>query len=289
MVKFMKGALLVGVASLALGSVAMAQDSDGLKPEEFKCMTGLSKAGAKFTGAKAKCAMKCQQSASKVPPAEDRADCYSPYGGATADCIVHNNLKPGKSAEELYVAAIRKACDPTVKVGSKANCPECFGTNGDCNTFATDRMNTNEGQVDDFGPGVFCKGQGKAPTAPTKEELGCELSTAKALVKLVGSINKCYDKCNSNLFKSVIPAGSCDPPTPSDGATSTCLSTARSKTVLAVDKKCAAIGVVPNCDETITGPKDYADGSTWVTLVDAVIEGNQSATYCGSPSGAFIN
>jgi hypothetical protein len=287
MVKFMKGALLVGVASLALGSVATAQESNGLTPAEFKCMTGLSKAGAKFTGAKAKCAAKCQTNASKAT--EAISDCYSPYAGATADCIIHNNLKPGKSAEELYVAAIRKACDPTVKVGSKTECPECFGTNGDCNTFATDRMNTNEGQVDDFGPGVFCKGQGKAPTPPTKEELACEQNTAKVLVKLVGSINKCYDKCNGNLFKGVITGTPCDPPTPSDPATSACLDAVRGKAVAGIDAKCSVAGVVPNCDETITGPKDYADGATWVSLVDAVIEGNQSATYCGSPSGAFIN
>jgi len=287
MVKFMKGALLVGVASLALGSVAMAQNHDGLNPAEFKCQAGVSKAGAKFTGSKAKCAMKCQGNAAKA--VEPIGDCYAPYAGATADCIVHNNLKPGKSAEELYVAAIRKACDPTVKVGSKTDCPECYDAGGDCNQFANDRMGVNEGQVDTFGPGVFCKGQGNAPTPPTKAELGCELNTAKVLVKLVGSINKCYDKCNGNLFKGVITAGSCDPPTPSDGATSTCLSAARAKAVTGVDAKCATAGVVPDCDESNNPGGEYPDGGTWVSLVDAVIEGNQSATYCGSPIGAFLN
>ena len=125
MVKFMKGALWVGVASLALGSIASAQPADPTDAE-FKCMTGVSKAGAKFTGAKAKCAAKCQAGAAKVPPVNPISDCYAPYtvGSATEKCIVTDPLKPGKSAEEKYVAAIRKACDPSFKVGT--DCPECF-------------------------------------------------------------------------------------------------------------------------------------------------------------------
>jgi hypothetical protein len=34
---------------------------------------------------------------------------------------------------------------------------------------------------------------------------------------------------------------------------------------------------------------DYFDGATWTNIVSAVIEGNVPGTYCGSPSGAFLN
>ena len=279
MVKFMKGALLVGAASLALASVASAQL---LTKEELKCQTSVSKGGAKFTGSKTKCAIKCQQNAAKA--VNPITDCYPPYAGATAACV----STPLKGAEEKYVAAIVKACP-------EINCPECFSgapnNSGDCATFATDRMNSNETQIDGFGPGVFCLGNFPGSTntnAPTKEELGCEVNTAKTLSKLVGTINKCYDKCNSNLFKGVITGTVCNPPA-SDPATATCLSTAKSKAILGVDKKCSVVGAVavPDCDNDSTD--DYFDGATWVNIVSAVIEGNVPQTYCGSPSGAFLN
>jgi hypothetical protein len=278
MVKIMKGALLAGVASLALANIASAQAV--LTKEELKCQTGVSKAAAKFVGSKAKCAIKCQQNAFKGVNLQ--TDCYAPYAGATLTCITEPTLRKG--AEEKYEDAIKKACP-------EINCPECFvAQSGDCTTLAADRVQENEGQVDSFGPGVFCQGYGNAPTAPTKEELGCEVNTAKTLSKLVGSVNKCYDKCNGNAFKGLISAASCAPPA-SDPATSTCLSTAKSKAIAGVDKKCSALGAIalPDCDETNATPDEYPDGAFWVNTVSVVIEGNVPDTYCGSPSGAFLN
>jgi hypothetical protein len=151
-------------------------------------------------------------------------------------------------------------------------------------------VQTNEVQIDTFGPAVFCKGQGNAPTPPDKLELGCEVNTAKTLVKLVGSINKCYDKCKANERKGTVPAGNCDYPAVIDGALQTCLQTAKNKAILGVDKKCSVVGpiAVPDCPEG-GADDDYNDGATWVLLVSAVTEGNQAGTYCGSPSGAFLN
>ena len=289
MVKFMKGALLAGVASLALASTASAVAS--LEDAEFKCMVGVSKAAAKFTGAKAKCASKCQTNASKGLNPNGFAECYAPYtpGDAIYKCIINDPLKPGKSAEEKYVAAIRKACDPSFKVGT--DCPECYAAESiDCTQFASDRMGMNEAQIDGFGPLVFCKGSEDSPTLPTKEELACEQNTAKTLVKLVGSINKCYDKCKSNERKGTVTAGNCDYPAVADPALQTCLSTAKNKAILGVDKKCSVVGpvAVPDCPEG-GADDDYNDGATWSLLVSAVTEGNQAGTYCGSPSGAFLN
>jgi hypothetical protein len=283
MVKFMKGALLAGVASLALASIASAQAV--LTKEELKCQTSTSKAAAKFVGSKAKCAIKCQQNAAKA--VNPQSDCYAPYAGTTLTCITEPTFRKG--AEEKYEDAIRKACDPSFKAGTF--CPNCFqAQSGDCTTLAADRVQTNEGQVDSFGPGVFCQGYGQSPTPPTKEELGCEVNTAKTLSKLVGSVNKCYDKCNGNAFKGLISASDCAPPA-SDPATSTCLSTAKSKAIAGVDKKCTALGAValPDCDETNGTPDEYPDGAFWVNTVSTVIEGNVPDTYCGSPSGAFLN
>jgi hypothetical protein len=270
MVKFMKGALLAGVATFALSSVASAQ---AVTDAEFKCQTSVSKAGSKFVGSKSKCASKCISNASKgVNP---YSDCYAPYAGSTLLCITNPPLRKG--AEEKFEDAIRKACDPSFKAGT--DCPECY-SGGDCTTEAADRVQNVEGQVDSFGPGVFCE---QTPSAD-KLELGCELNTAKVLSKLVASINKCYDKCNANQRKGVIPAGSCNAPSPTDATTSTCLNTANSKSIAGIDKKCTDAGAIPDCNTT----DDYPNGTAWVNLVDLAISGNVPGTYCASPSGAFI-
>jgi hypothetical protein len=288
MVKFMKGALLAGVASFALASVAAA--APVLTDAEFKCQTSVSKAGSKFVGSKAKCASKCIANARKVPPVNPVADCYAPYGGATEDCIVAGPI-PGKSAEEKFNAAILKICDPLTKITN--DCPECY-SGGDCVSEAGDRVQNVEGNVDNFGPGVFCEQPGA-----DKLENSCEANTAKTLVKLVGSINKCHDKCHSNERKGLIPAGSCSPAiTPADGVTLACLNAARGKAVAGVNKKCRTIGesapgandgttAVPDCFGVDTN--DYPDGSTWVTLVDGATNGQVPGTYCSSPSGSFLN
>lgn len=283
MVKIVKGAMLAAAAGLVLAGTASAE----LTQAELKCETAASKAAGKFVGSKTKCAIKCQQNAAKaLNPIQD---CYAPYAGTTAECIVTNPLKPRKSAEEKFEDAIRKACDPTFKVGT--DCPECY-TGGDCTTEAADRVQNIEGQVDAFGPGVFCLGPfagSNNPTPPTKEELNCEVNTAKTLSKLVGSLNKCFDKCHGTAFKGLHPVADCDPVTPTNAALIACRDKATSKAILGVDKKCSVLGAiaVPDCNNDATD--DYPGGAAWVTLVTNAITGNVPSTYCESPSGAFID
>src|SRR4051812_5907333 len=117
MVKFMKGALLAGVATMAFGSVASAVPA-GLNAVEFKCQTSVSKAGSKFVASKSKCAGKCIANAQKS--LNPYSDCYAPYGGSTLACIAD----PLKGAEIKFENAIRKACDPSFKPGT--DCPECY-------------------------------------------------------------------------------------------------------------------------------------------------------------------
>jgi hypothetical protein len=283
MVKFVKGALLTATVSLALGGIASASGS--LTPAEFKCQKSVSKAGSKFVGSKSKCASKCITNAGKS--LNPYSDCFAPYGGATALCI--NDVSLHKGAEPKFSDAIRKACDSTFKIGSTADCPECY-SGGDCTQEAIDRVANIEGQVDSFGPGVFCEQPG-ADAAETS----CELNTAKTLSKLVGSVNKCYDKCNDGIQKALIAPGQCDPPA-GDPVASACISAADAKAIAGVNKKCRTVGestpgandgtlAVPDC----SGTDDYPDGASWVNLVDVAISGNVPGTYCPSPSGAFLD
>lgn len=274
MVKIVKGALLAAVASFALTSVASAQLTDA----EFKCQGKVSKAGAKFTGSKAKCGIKCIQTFRKNVAGDGYdaiSDCYAPYGGNTLACVADAL----KGAEAKFALAIRKSCDPTLKPA--LDCPECY-SGGDCSDSgeAGNRVQNIEGQVDSFGPGVFCEQPG-ADAAETN----CEINTAKVLSKQVGSLNKCYDKCNSNQRKGTIPPGSCTAGAPSDAATVTCINTADGKSVAGVNKKCGDIGAIPDCSAT----DDYPDGAAWTNLVDLAITGNVPGTYCPSPSGAFLD
>lgn len=277
MVKFVSGALLAGFVSLALVGTASAQPaSPAVTDAEFKCMASLSKGAGKFVGSKAKCVSKCLQNFWKGQGSN--LDCAPPYAGTTAECV-NDTVLDKKGAEDKFRDAIRKACDPTFKPGT--DCPECY-SGGDCSNSgeATNRVQTVEGQVDSFVPGVACE-QAGADVAEQK----CQLNTAKVLSKHVASINKCYDKCYSNARKGTITFASCVTP-PSDPTTSLCLSKASGKAIAGIDKKCNQ--VVPNANPDCPGPDQYPDGASWTNLVNIVIEGNVPTIYCASPSGAFV-
>jgi len=265
----MKGlriAMIVAVGTLLVAPRVYAQSTDA----EFKCAASANKAGTKFVGSKSKCVQKCLAGAWKVNAGF--GDCYPPYAGVTYECIVHNDLKPGKSAEEKFSAAIAKACDEVAN--PKLDCPECYkASSGDCATYAVDRMLNIEGQVDTFVPGVGCEGAGA-----TKEEQKCQTATAKALTKQVATLNKCYDKCIANARKGVIPdAAACSPPA-TDPATSTCVGKGDTKTTLSIDKVCVGDFRPDNCNGA--GDNNYNDGATWTNTVDTAITGNIPVTYC---------
>jgi hypothetical protein len=289
MVKIVSGALLAGFVSLALVGTASAQPAaPDVNDVEFKCMQQVNKAGAKFTGAKAKCVSKCLGGFWKVPPLNPQSDCLPPYGGATATCIAD----PLKGAEVKFANAIKKACDPNTKVGT--DCPECY-SGGDCADTgeASNRVQNIEGQIDGFVPGVACERAGAA-----KEEQKCMLNTAKTLSKYVGAATKCYSKCYQNSRKGLAPTNIADcNPFPADAATATCVTKAFDKSVAGVDKKCRAVGesgpgandgtiAVPDCG---MGTNNYNDGFTWTNLVDFAVNTTLATTFCDSPSGAFVD
>jgi hypothetical protein len=261
-----KASLLTGAAMLLATPMAFAQPTTA----EFKCEAAVSKNGAKFVAAKAKCVDKCLTAFWKTGSTTPESDCLPPYGGTTYECIVTNPLKPGKSAEEKFALAIKKACDPATKPGTE--CPSCYG--GDCSDsgFATNQVQNIEGQVDSFVPGVACE-----RTGADKFEQKCQKGTAKALVKQVGSVVKCYDKCKANEFKGTVTAGTCNPPA-SDPATQACVAKGNTKAIGAIDKICGVTTAAwdPDCG----GPDNYPDGAAWVNLVDIAISGNIPTTYC---------
>ncbi len=255
--------MLAGAATVLLASMAFAQATDG----QFKCEQAVDKAGAKFVGAKSKCIQKCLAGAWKgLTPF---TDCNPPgYGGTTQFCI-QDSLK---GAEGKFSNAIRKACDPTFKVGTE--CPTCYDS-GDCSPggFANDQVQNIEGQVDSFVPGVACEQAGADPS-----EQKCQTGTAKALTKQVGGIVKCYDTCEKNQRKGLVAPGACDPPA-SDPAAAACINGVDGKTILAIQKICDNIpGAKPDCP----GTDDYGgnNAASWTNLVDAAIAGNIPGIYC---------
>jgi hypothetical protein len=252
-------------AALLAAPAVLAQPTD----EEFKCEQAVSKGGAKFVSAKSKCVQKCLANYWKglVP----ESDCLPPYGGSTLDACITDTVLGLKGAEDKFRITIQKKCDPGFKAGT--DCPECYD-GGDCSAsgFAGNQVQNIEGQIDSFVPGVACERAGASD-----EDQDCQTATAKALTKQVGSVVKCYDKCKKNEFKGLIPAGSCTPPV-SDTATQTCVTTANNKAILAADKKCGTIGVIPDCSGGESN--DYPNGTQWVNLVDIAISGNIPTTYC---------
>ena len=103
------------------------------------------------------------------------------------------------------MAAIRKACDPTFTMGSTAIVPSAICRGGDCTQFARRPHAEPEGQSRQLRPRASSASGQERPDNATKESSLASANTAKTLVKLVGSISKCYDKCNSNACKGTIP------------------------------------------------------------------------------------
>jgi len=176
------------------------------------------------------------------------------------------------------------ACYAAQSGGAAERCADASGGNA----FVVDA----ESDVDaPFGPGtgfpslIYCTENGG--TTPSSAVAKCEDGVVKALVKFVGSKQKCFAKCYANFYKGSIPGG-CDPSMPggvSDPATVACISDplkgAAPKAVAAINKACPA-GSVPTC---------YSGtfANTFVSSTETKIDQRAPQISCGSPSGAFLN
>jgi len=282
--RFGRAAIAATGLCLLAGPV-LAQVTDPTK-EEQKCEATVGKTITKFVGSKSKCISKCFTTARKT--SGPYTGCKEPaYTDPTTNACITGSLK---GAEAKAGAGIAKAC------AAASSCPACYaaqsgGAAGRCadasgaNAFVVDA----ESDVDaPFGPGtgfpslLYCVENGGG--TPTKDEAKCEDGTVKALVKFVGSKQKCYAKCFANFYKGKIPGG-CNPPA-SDPATVACISDptkgAEAKAKAAIVKACTV--AVPAC---YSGGANGAANS-FVGAVEAKVDQRTPQIACGSPSGAFL-
>ncbi len=265
-------------AGLSLAATAaLAQPGVDPTKDEVKCQSSTGKALSKYVSSVNKCVTKCIGGVRKLATNGPYSECFAPYSGVTLACI----NDPLKSADQKATASVAKAC---VDAPPKDKCPECYGaaTCASGDPFISD----SQAQLDIFGLLVYCR-EGIDGVDPTKEHAKCEDGTGKALVKFVGAVNKCYAKCNDNVFKLKIPDGSCDPGAVTDptGATQACLQKGRDKAALSIDKVCADVGQNPPCYGS-----GVDTGAEWVSFTENVgINPIATDVACGSPSGAFLD
>jgi len=266
-------------APLVAGLVVLTVQAAGaqpITPLEFKCMAKTATAGSKFVASKLKCVAKCWYEYWHSGSMASYADCLPPYGGVTAQCI-DDTVFGLKGAENKFSIAIVKACTPP----PTSQCPECY-SGGDCTAEAASRVANDESQVDSFVPAIYCE---RASAMP--QEQWCQRGVAVAISKQVAAEQKCYAKCEQNAFKGLILSSACLPPA-SDGTTQACLAAAELKSRTYIDGKCNDAEVphsVPECDDAGT----YPDGTGWANLVSVWVSGTIPESYCGSPSGAFVD
>ncbi len=264
---------------LAVGAlVAGAGVADAQTKDQLKCQAGTSKAGQKFIGKKTKCILKCEANARKGKNAF--ADCDPPYAGSTLFCIAD----VAKGAQTKLAASLLKAC--TKKPGQ---CPSCY-SGGDCSvTGNTAAVVANlEAQLDAFAPAVACE------ETTDKAIAKCIDGNAKALVKFSGAKTKCFDKCYASEAKGKTD-GACTPGAVTDTKTAACIQKAEGKAIASIDKVCFTPGKTtpPACyNDGVTPPAVLPSPSTaagWVSLVELAVDSVVPTTYCGSPSGAFLD
>lgn len=257
----------VGLGVCLAGAPVTAQTTPVSK-DALKCQTGQSSTTAKFVSAKTKCVQKCITTARKT--AGPYTECKAPYGGDTATCI----RGAEKGAEAKALAGIGKACEK--------DCPDCYEADPPSNCgagFVADA----EDQVDTLSPLVYClEAHGNTPT---KDQAKCEDGVAKSLGKFFDSFGKCISSCVTNEFNGKIPPGSCHAGSPSDMKTSECLSKADSKASEAIDKVCVTTPGNPPCYSDV----GLDSGAEWIGLVRGGLAAASPATFCGSPSRAFLH
>src|SRR5262249_15371232 len=193
-------------AALALGLTSAARAQ--ITSDESKCQIGTSLAIGKFITEKAKCLIKCEQGSRKG--ANPGADCFNPFGGATATCV---QLATSK-AEGLEQSKCKK------------DCPECY-SGGDCTVDSMTRVADTEGNVDTLNLVVYCD-DSLSGDGLNAAEAKCQDTVAKTLSNFAAKKLKCLSKCRSDEQKGKVPAGSCTPP-PSDPKASGCIATNTTK------------------------------------------------------------
>ena len=297
MVGWFGKAAIAASGLVLLATSVPAQITDPSKGEQ-KCESSVGSVSAKFVGSKTKCISKCMGTLRKAL-ATDYSPCLpkctdagctpmipTSYSDPTANTCIFDSVK---GAEAKAGTSVAKACNNVKPTDDK--CPECYSAaqcsvSGALNPW----VQTTEGDIDApfansgltaFPRLIYCKET--SGVAPSKDEAKCEDGVTKALVKFVGSKNKCYAKCISNAYKTGAGRGVCLPPSPVDPTLNACIHDpvkgAEAKAAAAITKACP---IPPSC---------YSAGfaNTFVSSAETKIDQRAPQISCGSPSGAFLN
>jgi hypothetical protein len=258
-------AAVTGVALVTLAQNVMANHDADVSDDELKCQIAVSGEGGKLVAAVSKCAAKCRAAAAKTP-------------FPVADCQGNPPTNPDMAA--CVTAAVAKAQAGEAKKCS-VDCPDCAEyQNGDCAADATARTATTLASTNAAGLLVYCDDSGSGDGL-TSDEDKCQQTISKNLSKMVGALGKCSAKCIAAEHKGKIPNGSCGT-SPTDLKTIDCVAKVVGKTGAGIDKKCTAIGAMPECSS-------QPDGAGWAMFVQGLLSAQYGNTYCGSPSGAFLD
>jgi len=274
------GLAILGAAAMSLvASHALAQFSPITDPskDEAKCQASTGKALTGEVGGINKCTGKCFKDARKL--SGPYTDCFFPYAGSTGTCVNDGIKGPVAKAG----ASIAKAC---TDAPGKDRCPECYTAQGaNLCTTGVPFINTINVLTGATADNVYCTEKGGG--TPTAAVAKCEDGNSKTLVKYVGAIQKCYDKCYKNELGGKVAPGVCIPPGTTDPATIDCLNKATAKTISGIDKACfIAPAVAPSCYDGGGLRPNTATG--WASLVKTIVDSQVDNIICGSPSGAFL-
>jgi hypothetical protein len=212
-----------------------------------------------------------------IAPDKTTLKCEDGVGKAAsklAGAVFKCQIKQADSSLKLGSSQDDDACEATAigkynaTVGKLTGCPPCLNP-------GAIRDNTVS-QINGLANGaLYCAGStpfggddmGNIP--PDKTTAKCEDTAVKAVSKLTGAIAKCHAKQADTSFK----LGSSQDDDTCETAAGTKFTAATSKLTAAA---CPAAGCLITLLPTIGG------------LAEPMIDGMNGATYCASPSGAFL-
>lgn len=263
MIVFVRAGVLALIAIAAVPWPAFAQPT----PAEYRCQANDAKTFARFILRKSKCVQRCVTRGRRS--SQIYGDCFAPFGGSTAACI----LDPVTGAEALARASIVRGC--------AEECPACYGP-AVC-ASGEPQVSNVEVQLDFLSSAfVYCVESTGATASPA--EAACEDAVSRAVTDLGASRIRCYSRCFAGIYArscptcttGQLPVGSCNPPA-SDPRTAACLARAEAKATAVIDASCSAVGGNPTCYVN----NGFDTGTAWVGFMGAAIDGQVSNVACG--------
>jgi len=215
-----------------------------------------------------------------IAPDKNTLKCEDGVGKAAsklAGAVFKCQIKQADSSLKLGSSQDDDACETTASgkydatVAKLTNCPPCLNPSA----ISAIRDNTIS-QIDGLANGaLYCAGStpfggddmGNIP--PDKTTAKCEDTAVKAVSKLTAAIAKCHAKQADTSFKLGSPQDD-----------DTCETAAGTKFTAATSKLTAATCPAAGCLITLL--------PTIGGVAEPMIDGMNGATYCASPSGAFL-